>query len=283
MIRWLLLAAGLVGVRVRAQAPQVDVALVPEMVSLQPSATFRVGVQLRIPQGWHLYWTNPGQSGLPLTLDWRLPTGVDHRATAWPVPDREDSAGIVSHTYRGEIALVSELRIAPTATVGSVSLVASLAWGICREICIPQERDVSISLPVGSLPAQASPRWKAFYVAAAAHLPVVPERLRLSAVEGRSGLRLTIRRPDQTSFAAGSATFFPDRRGAAAVVVSALAVTRGLMFALPTEVADGSHPPRLRGVLVLDQGQALLLDLAVERAAHDPLTPAGASRRSPDR
>ena len=47
-----------------------------------------VGLELRHQPGWHSYWKNAGDSGLPTTLDFSLPEGVMARDIAWPIPQK---------------------------------------------------------------------------------------------------------------------------------------------------------------------------------------------------
>ncbi|MGH7315703.1 MAG: thiol:disulfide interchange protein, partial [Candidatus Rokuibacteriota bacterium] len=49
--------------------PKVTVTLLSEAASVEPGASFWVGLRQRITPGWHTYWTNPGDSGEPPTLE----------------------------------------------------------------------------------------------------------------------------------------------------------------------------------------------------------------------
>ena len=46
---------------------------VAETASISPGGTVWVDLHLQIKQGWHVYWQNPGDSGLPTAIDWSLP------------------------------------------------------------------------------------------------------------------------------------------------------------------------------------------------------------------
>ena len=61
--------------------------LVAEKASIAPAATLWVDLHLAIKPGWHVYWRNPGDSGLPTTIDWNLPSGFSAGAISWPVPE----------------------------------------------------------------------------------------------------------------------------------------------------------------------------------------------------
>src|SRR5450830_1549255 len=47
-----------------------------------------LGLQLTHQPNWHTYWKNPGDSGLPITLQWTLPHGVSAGDIGWPLPKK---------------------------------------------------------------------------------------------------------------------------------------------------------------------------------------------------
>ena len=54
----------------------VEAELVSEKTAIVPGEPLTVALRLRMERGWHTYWQNPGDSGLPTKLDWNLPSGV---------------------------------------------------------------------------------------------------------------------------------------------------------------------------------------------------------------
>ena len=58
------------------KTPHVEAELVSERTALVPGAATTVALRLQMADGWHTYWQNPGDSGLPTTLAWKLPEGV---------------------------------------------------------------------------------------------------------------------------------------------------------------------------------------------------------------
>jgi len=247
------------------QTPTVAVSLIPELVVLAPAHPFRVAVRIQVPEGWHIFWKRPGQSGLPTTVAWQLPPQLVADSVSWPVPERLDSAGVVTHVYRGDVILVAHLHVSREAASGTVDLVAQLGWGICREICIPQERRVVLSLPIETRP-QASPRWPDIERAALTRLPVSPPQLRVDASVAGAGVSLAVRvRPDD-AISVRRAVYFPDDSGLpAAVVLLGRTTRRGVVFTLPPVTGR-----RLKGVLVSDEGwgrwsgqKALAIDVPI--------------------
>ena len=53
----------------------VKARLVAESGAIVPGKTLWVALRLEIAPGWHAYWRNPGDSGLPPEISWKLPPG----------------------------------------------------------------------------------------------------------------------------------------------------------------------------------------------------------------
>src|SRR5687767_14969805 len=53
--------------------PRVETELRVDVSQVKPGDTFRVGVHFRMDPGWHVYWKNPGDSGLATEVSWDMP------------------------------------------------------------------------------------------------------------------------------------------------------------------------------------------------------------------
>lgn len=138
--------------RVRAEL----VAHAPEGVA--PGAPLWLGLLLQHQPGWHTYWKNPGDSGLPTELAWQLPAGLDAGEIAWPVPEKIRIDTLANYGYEGTVLLPVPLQVAASfqapLSVGSAGAGAALAvrlhanWLVCKLECIPEEGDFTLQLPV---------------------------------------------------------------------------------------------------------------------------------------
>ncbi len=99
------------------------------------------GVQFRLDPGWHLYWKNPGDSGIATSVAWR---DADASALAWPAPQAfEEAEGeLVTFGYDGDVMLTSWLEPA----LGAERLGADVSLLVCRASCIPA--DLSLASPL---------------------------------------------------------------------------------------------------------------------------------------
>src|ERR671938_537756 len=66
----------------------VKARLVPETAAIALGQTLWVDLHLDIARGWHTYWRNPGDAGLPTEIAWALPRGLSAGEIAWPTPER---------------------------------------------------------------------------------------------------------------------------------------------------------------------------------------------------
>ena len=64
----------LAGAQTQAAHTQARLLLAAE--TAKPGDTVVVGIQLRMDAGWHTYWKNSGDSGMPTAIKWQLPAGV---------------------------------------------------------------------------------------------------------------------------------------------------------------------------------------------------------------
>ena len=141
--------------RVRAEL----VAHAPQGVA--PGAPLWLGLRIQHQPGWHTYWKNPGDSGLPTELAWQLPAGLDPGEIAWPVPEKIRIDTLANYGYEGAVLLPVPLQVAsdfqpvlPVGALGNADSGGTLNvrlhanWLVCKLECIPEEGDFHLQLPV---------------------------------------------------------------------------------------------------------------------------------------
>src|ERR1700756_1602766 len=151
----------------------VQVRLVAETASIAPAATLWVDAHFTIKTGWHIYWRNPGDSGLPTAIQWDLPRGFSPGNTLWPVPERFVQGGIGNYGYAGSADLLVPITVAKDLVAGDKTVLASEAsWLVCADICIPGSAKLSVSLPVSAGPLVLDPATAALFAETRRQLPL---------------------------------------------------------------------------------------------------------------
>ncbi len=150
----------------------------------------RLGLLLQHQPHWHSYWKNPGDSGLPTTLQWQLPAGFAAGDIAWPVPQRLRIGPLANYGFEGTLLLPVEVTVPAGFAAPQLDVRLRAEWLVCKEVCIPQGGEFALAVP-----AQAATAGHAALFAAAAR--AVPQPLAADAkVQAQvDGQALTLRVP----------------------------------------------------------------------------------------
>ena len=134
----------------------IEVELVAEVSSVQPGSEFRVGFRMLPDEGWHTYWRNPGDSGLPIQLAWSAPDGTTISEIAWPYPDALPIGHLVNYGYEGEHLLPVTVTAPADLQAGDTfRLDLDADWLVCEIECIPGDASLRLELPVRAEPPAA--------------------------------------------------------------------------------------------------------------------------------
>ena len=126
-----------------------------------------LGLKIEHKPHWHTYWKNPGDSGLPTTLVWQLPPGVQAGDIAWPTPSRLPIGPLMNYGYEGILLLSVPVQLPASWQGEQLDVKLQAQWLVCKDVCIPEEGEFSISIPARSATAGEG----ALFEATAALLP----------------------------------------------------------------------------------------------------------------
>ena len=230
-----------------ARTPQLTVELIP--VPLPPSSgqSFTVGLRFLPKPGWHIYASNPGDSGLPPSVDWKLPPGFSASALQFPFPHKILAPPLVSYGYTDETILLTQITPPSTWPKGkSFTLRAQLDWLVCKEACLPGSATLSLTLP-----AKPNQNLLPSIAQAILNLPISDPSFRFTATPSNDSVVLHLH---QLSRPLGQLTFFPDTSDWVDEFTPAqLRSSRdGLHLILPLQ-KKAHLPSLLTGVLLADQ------------------------------
>ena len=108
-----------------------------------------VALVFRPGEGWHGYWSNPGDAGLGMRLDWRLPPGWQAGEPQYPVPSRLLIQGLMNHVYKHDYAVLVPISVPEGASLSALPPISVKAdWLACTDqICVPEQAELSLRIP----------------------------------------------------------------------------------------------------------------------------------------
>ncbi|MEJ7669894.1 MAG: thioredoxin family protein [Casimicrobiaceae bacterium] len=260
LVSYALLAGANVGADLSAAAPvktpHVEAELVAERTALVPGTATTVALRLKMADGWHTYWRNPGDSGLPTTIAWALPPGVTAEPIAWPAPRPLPVGPLVNYGYESEVLLLTELLIGSDAPLGTMlTLNARADWLVCKETCIPDGADLTLALPVSDR-SDPYPQWGSAIAATRAALPAAAPGWQFAARAEGQKIVLSATSPAGATDP-GALHFFPYQEGrieASGAQTLVRDASGNLTLRLPVAHQVAPEFTRLAGVISASKG-----------------------------
>lgn len=110
----------------------------------EATGRYRAVVEIALAEGYKTYWREPGDSGVPTAFDWEGSVNAAAIGVRYPTPVRFFDG--IGHAIGYLKTVRFPVEIVPAATDRPVSLRLELAFGVCREICIPEQASLSATL-----------------------------------------------------------------------------------------------------------------------------------------
>ncbi|AXQ30988.1 hypothetical protein D0B54_20905 [Solimonas sp. K1W22B-7] len=214
-----------------------------------------VALRLQPEPGWHVYWLNPGDSGISTSLKWSLPAGVETGPIEWPYPHAHTLGDLTNYGYGEETLHLVPVTLGPDFRGDKALLQAEAKWLVCKDVCIPGKAALSLELPVvGKELLKADPAWTAAFAKARAELPLATPDWSAHYTVAEGSVTLGI---EGAKLHADRVEFFPEAND----LVNHAAPQRidvddnnGLRLSQGLSSYFVEAPKEIRGVLVLHEG-----------------------------
>jgi suppressor for copper-sensitivity B len=105
----------------------------------------RLGLEFQMAPEWKIYWRSPGDAGYPPSIDWRGSANLQDATLLWPAPERFTLFGLDTYGFHDRVLLPMVAKLAdPSAPV---TLSANVDYLTCRDICVPYQTTLTLTLP----------------------------------------------------------------------------------------------------------------------------------------
>lgn len=113
--------------------------------------------KFNIAEHWHIYWLNPGDSGIPTEIKIDAPDELKIGDILWPVPEKIPFDDLANYGYSDEVSLFVPVYINDSADVLKnkdnkfktyKNIPVEISWLVCKEKCIPQDTSFTIDIEI---------------------------------------------------------------------------------------------------------------------------------------
>lgn len=122
---------------------------IADSLGYQPGQPVATALRMVLDDGWHTYWINPGEAGMPMDVRFTLPDGWRAEGPLYPMPIRFQTGGLADFGYEGTVVFPILLH-PPVDAVGDVEIQAAFSWLTCDDsACIPGDATLTLALAKG--------------------------------------------------------------------------------------------------------------------------------------
>ena len=186
----------------------MDVALVTETLAPRPGSSLLVGLKMTPRPGWHGYWSNAGDSGLPPTVRWSAPAAIRFGPLQHPAPTLLRVMGLTSYVHAGPHVLIARITVDRALPLGTpLRITADVSFAVCSDrLCVPQRAQLSLQMVAGDGTATADA------TLLRQSLARQPKALPPGMFDVENG-QLTLQVPAAARLDPSRTRFFPDENG----------------------------------------------------------------------
>lgn len=196
---------------------QEEPLVTPQIITLSdtiiPGEDFTLAIRLTIKDGWHIYWENPGDTGLKTTFNWILPTGFSVIDTLIPFPVKFPGEGMISYGFDKEVSYLFRIKTpAGPVFTNPVVLRVESDWLACKEVCIPGTSSAEVTLYPSEIPPAIMKEKQNYFIRA---LELIPQKVNFVRISSQL-LGETVRfelNTDQRENKFTEIVFFPLQQG----------------------------------------------------------------------
>ncbi|MBX3569943.1 MAG: hypothetical protein KF914_17910 [Rhizobiaceae bacterium] len=102
----------------------------------------RGALQIQLKPGWKTYWRDPGEAGVPPTIDVSASRSIRSASLDFPAPERHMDGDYAWAGYGHSVSLPVVFETAPGVALGAID--AAVFLGICETICVPLQATLAI-------------------------------------------------------------------------------------------------------------------------------------------
>lgn len=137
----------------------VTTRLSAETAHSTPGRPLTLALTFTLAPGWHIYWLNPGDSGIPTQPTLQLPENWTAGPWQFPLPKTfTQPGGLVGYGYSDTVTLLVEVTPPDSFTSGDAELAVDTTFLVCETVCIPGRQRATVRVTAAGTDPQPSAR-----------------------------------------------------------------------------------------------------------------------------
>ncbi|HRD55113.1 MAG TPA: protein-disulfide reductase DsbD family protein [Parachlamydiaceae bacterium] len=188
----------------------VRATIITEHEWIQPGEPFSLALHFDIEKNWHTYWKNPGDAGMPVSIDWHLPHGFIVKEMHWQAPTHFELDTTTAFGYENEMIFLAELEAPALLDAAEIVIEATANWLACSDTtCLPGNSGLKTALAVKK--ETPAPKDSAYFNKVRQNLP--KNDWDLAAVSNSETIKLKVKTPKEHNKSYTTSRFFPEENG----------------------------------------------------------------------
>lgn len=235
------------------QKSLAEAKLVVDTFLPQKDSTISIGILINLKNDWHIYWRNPGDSGLPTEVDFIVPEEFKVSEIKFPTPEIFSSDEIVNYGYSHQVLLMTDLCIPKNHSQKEIIISAKLTSLICKDLCKAFDTTLTIKLDLT----------KDFYPIKLVSdefdftksvLPKINSNIKISATKISDSVLLNLNKTVSQNLKVNSFVFYPYQAGVFKNKVKQMIKDTGnyLELVLEPDPFRVENPIYINGIIVIN-------------------------------
>lgn len=247
------------------QKALAEAKLVVDSFSPEKDSVISIGVLINLKDDWHIYWRNPGDSGLPTEVDYTLPEGFKVSEIKFPIPKIFYSDQIVNYGYSQQVLLISEIRIPKDFKQKETLIFAKLNSLICKDLCKAFDTTLTIKLDL-SKEIHPTKLISDIFHYTRNHLPVIDKNIKVLANRNSNSISILIDRKILSETDIDSFEFYPYQAGIFKNVAKQTNYTleKYLELVLEPDPFSIEEPKEVNGIILLNNDQTKAYEINIQ-------------------
>jgi len=194
------------------KSAHTQVEFIPEVTTIDSGKSFWVALHMQMDKDWHVYWKNPGDSGLTPTIEWNLPQSFKASSIYWPYPHRIDLPPLTSYGYEEETLLLTRIDTPDFIAEGEhILFQAKVNWLACKIECVPGVANLNFSLTAQRGLSVYNARFQEKFEHWEKEFPLNNTDWHIGAIEEEDAFVIKLKTPPREARTLTRLEFFPEK------------------------------------------------------------------------